>query len=198
MEFSRSNLNLFIMKKNKTSFETFFWAGYEAKNPFKVINAFFDFVDLDDYKQSLNEAVLYCYKTKVYKQDNPSDVFILYTAFRSLLKACYCLQEKSKKWKIKESLHSETTFEPCSLTKQECDNPFSTFQNAFDEKTLEEFDFFLCQVQELSLSPHTADPDPDFATPYMHLIKMLDAAELIRERGVEKIRKNTLIDAAIK
>ncbi|WP_166925151.1 hypothetical protein [Flavobacterium poyangense] len=185
------------MKKNKTSFETSFWAGYEAKNPFKVINAFFDFAHLDDYKQNLNEAVLYCYKTKVYKQDNPSDVFILYTVVRSLLKACYCLQEKSKKWKIKESLHSETAFELTSLTKEEYNNPFSVFQKAFNEKTLEEFDFFLCQVLELSLSPHPGDPDPDFATPYMHLIKMLDATELLRERGVEKIKKSKLIDAVM-
>jgi hypothetical protein len=175
------------MKKNKISFETHFWAGYAAGNPFKAIDAFFTFAKLDYYKQNLSEAVMYCYKKKVCEQDNPSNVFILYTVIRSFLKVCYSLQKKSKKWKVKASLHTEKVFHLSSLTKEEFDNPFMVFQKAFDEKTLEEFESFLYQILELSLSPHAADSDLDLTTPYIHLIKMLDAAELLRERGVEKI-----------
>ncbi|WP_306351070.1 hypothetical protein [Flavobacterium sp. '19STA2R22 D10 B1'] len=182
------------MKKNKISFETSFWPGFVAGNPFKAIDDFFDFAALDYYKQNLSEAVIYNYKRKVYKQDNPSDVFVFYTAFNSFLKVCFCLQEKSKKWKVKESLYCETVFHLSSLTKEEYDNPFIVFQKAFDEKTLEEFELFLCQIVELSLSPYTRDPDSDLTTPYIHLIKMLDAVELIRERGVEKIKKTDQID----
>ena len=46
---------------------------------------------------------------------------------------------------------------------------------------------------ELSLSPHAGDPYFDLTTPYIHFIRMLDAAELIRERGVEKIKKENQI-----
>jgi len=35
------------MKKNIKSFETKFWAGYDIKNPFEVMDAFFDFAHLD-------------------------------------------------------------------------------------------------------------------------------------------------------
>jgi len=177
------------MKKNKTTFETSFWAGYTAENPFKAIEAFFTFADLDYYKQSFSEAVLYSYKSKVCKQDNPSDVFVLYTVIKSFLKICFCLKEKSKKWKVAASLRSETVFHLSSLTKEEYENPFIVFQKAFEERTPEEFESFLYQILELSLSPHVADSDPDLTTPYIYVIKMLDAAELIRERGVEKIRK---------
>ena len=177
------------MKKNKISFETSIWAGYAAENPFKAIDAFFAFAHLDYYKHSLNEAVLYSYKTKIYRQENPSDVFILYTVIKSFLKMCYCLKEKSKKWKIAASLRSETVFHLSSLTKEEYENPFTVFQKAFAEKTLEEFESFLYQTLELSLSPHAGDSDPDLMTPYIHVIKMLDAVELVRERGVEKIKK---------
>ena len=62
-------------------------------------------------------------------------------------------------------------------------------QNAFEEKTLQEFEFFLSEITELSLSPYSGDPDSDLTTPYIHLIKMLDAGELMRERGVERIKK---------
>ncbi len=181
--------------KKKISFEMSFWAGYRAGNPFKAINAFFDFARLDDYKQSLSQAVQYCYKTKVYKLDNPSDVFVLYTVLSSFLKICYGLQKKSRKWKVKESSRSETVFHLSSLTKEEYENPFIVFQKAFEEKSIEEFELFLYQVAEFSLSPHSADPDPDLTTPYVHVIKMLDAVELIRERGVEKIKKTAQIDS---
>lgn len=183
------------MKKNKISFETGFWAGFEAGNPFKAVQAFFDFAVLDYYKQNLSEAVIYSYKRKVHKQDNPSDVFVLYTAFSFFIKVCYCLQKKGKKWKVTASLRSEKVFHFSSLTKEEYDNPFIVFQKAFDEITLEEFGFFLSQILEHSLSPFGGDPESDLTTPYIHLIKMLDAAELIRERGVEKIKKTNQIDA---
>lgn len=67
------------------------------------------------------------------------------------------------------------------------------FQKAFAEKTLEDFELFLYQMLELSLSPHAGDPYFDLTTPYIHFIRMLDAAELIRERGVEKIKKENQI-----
>ncbi|MBE8724424.1 hypothetical protein [Flavobacterium hungaricum] len=176
------------MKKNKISFETSFWAGYTAGNPFKAINAFFDFAHLDYYKQSLSGVAMYCYKKEVYKNENPSDIFILYSVVKSFLKVCYCLKKKSKKWKIKKSLRSEKVFHLSSLTKEEYDNPFMVFEKAFEVKTLEEFELFLYQILELSLSPCVADIDLDLTTPYVHLVKMLDAAELMRERGVEKIK----------
>lgn len=194
MQFRLNILNPCSMKKNKISFEMSFWAGYKAGNPFKAIQAFFAFANLDYYKQHLSEVVMHCYKTKVYKQDNPSDVFVLYTILSSFLKVCYCLKKKSKKCKVAASLRSETVFLLSSLTKEECENPFMVFQKAFEEKTLEEFELFLYQIVEFSLSPHTADPDPDLTTPYVHLIRMLDAVELIRERGVEKIKKTVLVN----
>lgn len=177
------------MKKNKISFETSFWPGFVSGNPYKAIEAFFAFADLDYYKQSLSEVVAYSYKSKVYEAKNPSNAFIFYIAINSFLKVCCCLPEKSKKWKVKASSCSETVLSLSSLTKEEYENPFMVFQKAFDEKTLEEFESFLCLTMELSLSPHAGDPATDLTTPYIHLVKMLDAAALIRERGVEKIRK---------
>jgi hypothetical protein len=180
------------MKKNKISFETSFWPGHVAGNPFKTIKAFFAFADLDYYKQSLTEAVVYSYKREIYKANNPSDIFVFYTAINIFLKVCYCLQKKSKKWKVTTSLCSETTFHLSSLTKEEYDNPFIVFQKAFDENTLEEFESFLCQIMELSLAPYAGDPYSDLTTPYIHLTKMLDAAALMRERGIEKIKKTEI------
>ncbi|KUJ62463.1 hypothetical protein AR687_08405 [Flavobacteriaceae bacterium CRH] len=182
------------MKKNKIAFDTGFWASFVAGNPFKALDVFFDFADLDYYKQNFTKALIYSYKRKVYEQDNPSNVFVFYTVVRSFLKVCYSLKKKSKKWKVKESLHSQALFHLSSLTKEEYENPFIVFQKAFHKKTVEEFELFLCQILELTLSPCPADVS-DLTTPYIHFIKMLDAAALMRERGVEKIRKTDMIDA---
>ena len=177
------------MKKNKISFETRFWAGFVTENPFEAFDSIFDFAHLDYYKHNLSEAVLYCYKRKVYKQDNPCNVFVFYTAVTSFLKVCYCLKVKSKKWKVKESSPCEKVFHLSSLTKEEYNDPFLVLQNAFTENTLQEFEFFLSEIVELSLSPYAGDYESGLTTPYIHLIKMLDAGELMRERGFERIKK---------
>lgn len=182
------------MKKNKISFETRFWAGFVAGNPFETFDAIFDFAHLDYYKKNLSEAVLHCYKRKVYKQETPCNVFVFYTAVCSFLKVCYCLKAKDKKWKVKECSRSEAVFHLSSLTKEEYDNPFLVLQNAFEERTLQQFEFFLSEITELSLSPYYVDPDSDLTTPYIHLIKMLDAGELMRERGVERVKKNEQVE----
>lgn len=178
------------MKKNKISFGTNFWSAYETGNPFEAVEAFFDFAHLDYYKQILSEAVIYSHRRKIYKQDNPSEIFVFYTAVCSFLKVCYCLKVKSKKWKVKGSADYGSILHLSSLTKEEYGNPFLVFQKAFAERTLEEFEFFLCEIIELSLSPCAEESDCDLMTPFIYLIKMLDAGQLMRERGVEKIKNN--------
>lgn len=180
------------MKKNKISFETRFWAGFRTGNPFSALEEALDFAHLDYYKQNLTQAVLHCYKGKVYKQETPCNVFVFYTAVCSFVRVCYWMLAKSKKWKVKESTRTETVFHLSSLTKEEYDNPYLAIQNAFEEKTLQEFEFFLSEITELSLSPFGSDPDSDITTPYIHLIKLLDAGELINERGIEKKQKSNM------
>lgn len=178
-----------MKKSKKISYETRFWAGFRAKNPFEAFDALFDFAHLDYYKENLSQAVLYCYKPNVYKQEAPGNFFVFYTAISSFLKVCYSVKGKGKKWKVNPSVRTENVFHLSSLTKEEHDNPFLALKNAFQERTLQEFEFFLYEIIELSLSPNNMDPDSDLVTPYIHLIKMLDAGELIRERGVERIKR---------
>lgn len=179
------------MKKKKLSFETKFWLYYEIENSFELIDVFFDYAHLDYYKQILGEAIIYSRKRKIYKNDCPGQVFVFYTALRSFLKACYCLRSKSRKWKVKEaSSERRSILHQASLTTEEYGDPFIVFQRAFAKKTLDEFEFFLSEIVHLSLSPCTEEFDFDLMTPYIHLIKMLDATQLMRERGVEKVKKN--------
>lgn len=177
------------MKKNKIYFETNFWAAYEIGNPFEVIDAFFDYAHLDQYKQRLGEEFLYINRQDVYKKDYPGQVFVFYTALRSFLKTCQCLQYKGKKWRVKQSSECKSVLHQASLTKEEYADPFMVFQTAFAAQSLDDFEFFLSEITHLSMSPYTIEFDTDLITPYIHLIKMLDASQLMRERGVERIKK---------
>ena len=62
-------------------------------------------------------------------------------------------------------------------------------KSVFEEITLQDFEFFLSEITQLSLSSTYGDPDYELTTVYIQLIKMLDAGGLIRERGIEKIKK---------
>jgi len=50
------------------------------------------------------------------------------------------------------------------------------------KQTLTDYEFFLCEIAHLSQSPYTEQGDTDLMTPYIHFIKMLDAAQLLREQ----------------
>ncbi|MDQ6528927.1 hypothetical protein [Flavobacterium sp. LHD-85] len=122
------------MKKNKISFETRFWAGFETTNLFETVEAFFDYAHLDYYKQTLSEGVIYSYKGKIYRRDNLSQIFVFYLAIRSFLKVCFLLRAKSKKWKVKESEKNKSVLHLASLSKEEYENPLLYLKKHFTGK----------------------------------------------------------------
>jgi len=174
------------MKKKKMSFETRFWAAYEINDPFEVFEAFFDYDHLDDFKQRLGELMMYSHRHEVYDQKYPGRVFIMYAALRSFARACYVLQLKSGKRVVIEAAAPESLLHQASLSVEEYKNPFLGFTNAFAVQTLVDYEFFLYEIAHLSLSPHTEQCDTDLITPYIYFIKMLDAAQLLRERRLPK------------
>ena len=178
-----------MMKKQKISFETNFWIRYEAGSARKVIDAFFENDNLVSYKQMLGEALMYTRKRAVYQREYPGTVFVFYKALHSLLKACHCLQFKS--WEIHFAAASGcgSILHQASLTNEEYADPYLVFRNAFAFKTLAEFDFFLCDTVELALSHYTEDDNWDVMAFYIHLVKMLDAAQLIHERDADKVER---------
>jgi len=169
------------MKNKKMSFETKFWAAYEINDPFEVFEAFFDYDHLDAFKQRLGELMMYSRRHEIYDQKYPGRVFIMYAALRSFVRACYILQLKSGKRVVTEGLAPESVLYQASLSIEEYKNPFLAFKNAFAAQTLSDYEYFLCEIAHLSLSPHTEQCDTDLMTPYIHFIKMLDAAQLLRE-----------------
>lgn len=173
------------MIKKKISLESHFWAVNKIENPFKILEAMFDYMDIAQYKKLIGEVVEYVYTRKVYCMENPGELFLNYKVFRSFLKTCYLLQFSEKA--VKDDVFCEWVpgIYLASLSRAEYNNPLLVFKTAFQEKTLEEFELFLFTMFQFALSPTPDDDGDDMVTPYIHLIKMLDAAQLIFERGME-------------
>lgn len=180
------------MKKIKLSLETNFWAIDEIENPFQLINAFFNYCTIDSYKNTLSEIMLYVYKAEVCKKDRPGDIFDFHTAVKSFIRAGYLLTFKTKKWRVKEVPEEWQIISQASLNKEEYEDPFLVFQKAFECKTLEEYEFFLNEIVHVSLSPYKEEFDYDLTTPHIYLVKMLDAAQIMSERGIKKIKNKTI------
>ncbi|WP_211224029.1 hypothetical protein [Flavobacterium tegetincola] len=180
------------MKKQVINYETKLWACYEIKNPFEVLDAFIDHARTDYYKQIVSQAVLHAEKQEVYNKDYPSQLFICHAALRSFLRACSRLHHKSKKWQVKQTTSDcKSVLHQASLTKEEYNNPFKVFQNAFTKNSIHELENKLAEIVFLAVLPQQVDYITDLSTAYIHIVKLLDAAQLIRERGLEKRKKET-------
>ncbi|WP_294333072.1 hypothetical protein [uncultured Chryseobacterium sp.] len=173
------------MKKKKIDFESEGWAGTNRFSAAGLLETFFQFHDLATAKNLLSEMMAYSRKEKILRKENPSEVFHFYLALRSLVRAGYRLQGKARKPKF------QAFAEPVavsglmlgSLSEGEYRNPFLVFQKTFREFALQDFDRFLSEITCFSLGTFRTGPERDTVTPFLHLNKILDAAQLIVERA---------------
>lgn len=178
------------MKKQVINYETNSWLGKEIENPLEVIAAFFQHAEIDHYKKTLSEAFFYMNKDHGKQEFPPGQLFMCYLAVRSLLRAAVSLQQNSKKWKLKNrNLKSNSELHKGSLMAAEYKDPFVVFRNAFAEKSVQEFEFFICEIVEMALANYVSHFDADMITYFIHVVKILDAAQVLQEVGVQKIGK---------
>jgi len=181
------------MKKNKIDFEADFWDRRTKHSCFTLLDAFFTMDNLITVKNNLFEVINYSTKCEVLMKNDPSLIFHYYLCMRSFLRASYVLQFKANKWRLNNPPEYTSKLLQGSLSDDEYRNPFLVFQKAFKEFTLQEFEYFNTQIVYFSLGAYSDEPEANIISTFIHLNKMLDAAQIIRERGVEKI-KNKPID----
>lgn len=175
------------MKKQKIDFEARFWASYSGTCPLRVFDEFFTSCTLRENKDRLFKMINFAMKPKVFLQRDPSLVLHFYVSLKSFLRASYVVMSKSKKWILKEAPESVSQVMQSLLSDDEYINPFLVFERAFADFSLQEFEDFLTEGAYYSLGPYNDHPQGNMISPFLHLQKMLDAAQLIQERGVEKI-----------
>ena len=163
-----------------------FWSGRNKHSALPLMEVFFQFHDLATAKERLNRIMQYAVQGKTRIREEPSVVFHFHQSLRSFIRAEWCLRKKAGKW-IGESVpeHSSPLMQG-SLSEEEYRDPVRVFRKAFKEYRLEEFEEFLSDVVYFSLGTFNNLPERDIVGPYLHLIKMLDAAWLVLERKKNK------------
>lgn len=180
------------MKKNNIDFESRFWSGRSKLSPVALGDVFFQFHDLATAKERLNLMMQYTVQGKTRIPEDPSVVFYFHQSLRSLIRAGWCLRKKS--WKCIGKAVPETG-NPLlygSLSEKEYREPVRVFRKTFKEYRPEELEDFLSDIVYFSLGTFNHLPERNIVGPYLHLIKMLDAAWLIVER---KNRKKELFQS---
>lgn len=171
------------MKNKKTDFEARFWSGTRKHSAIGLLEAFFQFNDLGEVKETLSMMLQCSVQPKVRIRKEPAEIFHLYQSLRSLVRACRLIGGKAKKEMFRASSENIPLMIPNSLSKEEYWEPVRVFRNAFKVCSLKEFDEFLSALVYFSLGNSRCDQENRMVIPYIQLVKMLDAAWLIVERN---------------
>ncbi|WP_294285460.1 hypothetical protein [uncultured Chryseobacterium sp.] len=171
------------MKKKKTDFESRFWSGQKKHSALPLIDVFFQFYDLVAAKERLSLMIRYAAQKKTRIPEDPSAVFHFYQSMRSFVRAGYNLRKKTGKWELKVLPEKDTLLGRGLLSEEEYGDPVRVFRKAFKEYRPAQFLEFLAESVHFSLGTFNHAPEGKLIGPYLHLVKMLDAAWLIVERA---------------
>ncbi|WP_295213630.1 hypothetical protein [uncultured Chryseobacterium sp.] len=170
------------MKKKKPDFDAAFWAGLTGSNPLSLFDAFFSTYPLSEAKEHLSSMMRYAVKRKVLSEKDPSVVFHFYLSLRSFIRAADHLSQTFGKYRLNPPKEHPSQLKQGSLSEAEYTDPFLVFRKAFADHRLAAFDHFITGIAYFSLGPYGDYPKGNSISRFLHLQKMLDAAQLILER----------------
>ncbi|MBB6370508.1 hypothetical protein [Chryseobacterium shigense] len=176
-----------LMKNNRTAFETRFWAGGRKRSGLKLMKAYFQFNDLAASKEQLSSIMNCAINRNTWIKEDPSVIFQFHQSMRSFVRAGYLIALTEKKRSINTQLENVSPLLLGLLSEKEYQNPLLVFKKAFKEYSIREFDYFMSGIVYFSLGVYENVPEKNIINPYIHLIKMLDAAYIILERREKEI-----------
>ncbi|WP_124530984.1 hypothetical protein [Chryseobacterium sp. KBW03] len=174
------------MKNKRIDFDARFWSGNRKHSKLRLIETFFQFNDLVTAKQMLNNIMIYAGKKKAAINKDSSAIFHFHQALRSFVRACYAIRLKKTTWEMNGSPENHSPLIQASLSDEEYLTPTLVFQNAFAEYNIKDFDYYIAVAVYFSMGIYAHAAESKIFAPYIHLIKMLDAAHLILERRIQK------------
>lgn len=173
------------MKKIKTDFDTQFWAG-NKRSGLQLMENFFQFNEPDVSKELLSRIMNYAVKRHSWIHEDPAVIFRFHQSMRLFVRAGYLIMLKERKAKFRTQQEKVSPLVLGLLSEKEYRNPLLVFKKAFREYSIKEYDYFMSGIVYFSMGVHENLPERNIIMPYIHMVKMLDAAYLILERRQEK------------
>ncbi|MGH1517917.1 hypothetical protein [Chryseobacterium sp. JK1] len=178
------------MKKIKIHLDTRFRAG-KKRSGLQQMEIFFQFNELDVSKELLSNLMNYTVKRNSWIHEDPAVIFQFHQSMRSLIRAGYLMMLKERKRTVDIQPEKISPWVLGLLSEKEYRNPVLVFKTAFREYTLKEFDYFLSGIVYFSMGVYKNLPERNIVMPYIHTVKMLDAAHLIIQRRKERKTADT-------
>nr|WP_315026341.1 hypothetical protein [uncultured Chryseobacterium sp.] len=170
------------MKKNRTDIQSRLGKGRKKHYGLQQMETFFQLNDLAATKELLNSIMSYALKRNSWIKEEPSIIYHFHQAMRSFIRAGYFIMLKEKKLVINTESKEVSPLVLGLLSEKEYQNPMLVFKKAFKEYSIKEFDYFISGMAYFSMCIYDKLPERNMINPYIHLLKMLDAAYLIIER----------------
>ncbi|PWN63292.1 hypothetical protein [Chryseobacterium oncorhynchi] len=174
------------MKKTRTYFEPPYRPVSKKRSGLQLMETYFQLNDLAVSKERLHNIMSYAVKKNNRINEDPLIIFQFHQSMQSFVQACYLIMLKERKWGIHTQLENISPWRLGLLSEKEYQNPLLVFKKAFKEYSIKEFDYFMSGMVYFSLGVYGNLPERNIINPYIHLIKMLDAAHLILERREKK------------
>ncbi|MBP2617853.1 hypothetical protein [Chryseobacterium jejuense] len=152
----------------------------------QCIKTFFRTHDLVTAKQMLSSIMQYAVNGKDWLKKDRSAVLQIHQSLNLFIREGYMISKKTKKWQINALQDIGPPLMKGSLSDKEYENPLLVFKRAFKEYSIKEFEYFISRIVYFSQQIYRHGPESNLARPYIHLSKMLDAAYLLLERGIQK------------
>lgn len=173
------------MKKIQTDFAPRFRTD-KKHSGLQLMETFFQFNELDVSKEILSKMMNYAVKRNSRIHEDPAVIFQFHQSMRSLIRAGYLIMLKERKWTVDAGSEKISPWVLGMLSEKEYRNPLLVFKKAFREYTLKEFDYFMSGIVYFSMGVYENLPERNIVMPYIHTVKMLDAAHLILQRRRDK------------
>ncbi|WP_294313044.1 hypothetical protein [uncultured Chryseobacterium sp.] len=170
-----------MMKKKNLDLEARFWSGSEVHSGVKLLETFFQFNDPVTAREMLNNIIMYAGKEKSVPAQDAAAVFHFYLALRSFVRACFLISWKRNKWASNASSGNGSLIITGNLSDEEYRDPVRVLRKAFKAYRRKEYEAFLSSAVYFSLSDSGCKEERKMVGPYIHLVKMLEAAYVIVE-----------------
>ncbi|WP_300687966.1 hypothetical protein [Chryseobacterium sp.] len=179
------------MKKTRTPLESPCWAVPKKQSGLQLMETFFQFNELDVSKERLSNIMNYAVRRNSRINEDPAVILQFHQSMRSLIRSGYLIMLKERKWTVNTRPEKISPLVLGLLSEKEYRNPLLVFKKAFREYSIREFDYFLSGIVYFSMGVYENLPERNIVMPYIHTVKMLDAAHLILQRRREKKMGNT-------
>lgn len=173
------------MKKIKKDFDLWSWAG-KKRSGLQLMENFFQFNELEASKEILSSIMNYALQRNNWISEDPAVIFRFHQSMRSLVRAGYLMMLKERKWTVDTRSEKISPWALGLLSENEYRNPLLVFKKAFREYSIKEYDYFMSGIVYFSMGVYENLPERNIVMPYIHTVKMLDAAHLILQRRREK------------